>query len=339
MTTKNTLRNILFATACMSLPLSACVNDQDSDEIGQALNEVNGGLDMEDEAPEFGDEGQFDPSEEADVTDALEEDPDVAAMEANPDAVRYHTAILWGQFPLNFEAEADRDWSGTFSLNRGALLVRRTIAFEANDSITPRDNRLSVSFTSITRPARDGFRLSIIDPTPESEEPLMLTYSDASGEVYSVAMNSLAGAPHSYDAGDGNKIVTMTIKRPLNVCNFGYIGGHWQQVDEDRGRLHGQVRGADGELKGHMRGIYGERANGKRVFFGKYIGAEGQFRGLFAGRYQDEKFLGRWINKSGDIGALGGQFREGDEGHFVGRWAETSCNVEVGPGEDLPTDL
>jgi hypothetical protein len=86
-----------------------------------------------------------------------------------------------------------------------------------------------------------------------------------------------------------------------------------------------------------MRGIYGVRSTGERVFFGKYINLEGKFRGIYAGRYGDGHFAGRWLHRSGDKGALGGLYREtipGPEvgGHFLGRWAETTCDVPVDPG-------
>jgi hypothetical protein len=78
-----------------------------------------------------------------------------------------------------------------------------------------------------------------------------------------------------------------------------------------------------------------------KVFFGKYINLDGEFRGLFAGRYESGFFRGRWLTSAGEFGALGGRYREsipGPEvgGHFLGRWRERSCAVSIDSGADLP---
>jgi hypothetical protein len=340
-----------FLSTCLllALPLAACAQDDfhDEDAIGESVNLVNGGLDMEDEAPMFGEAALFESAElaeESDVSDALADDPELVAMGQLPGALRIHTAIQWGQLPVNPAAETVVDWSGTISVNRGAIIVRRVIAFEPalGDSIAPRVDPRSVSFTSTTLPANDGLRLTIIDPTPQAEEPLTLDYSDDTGSVYSVAVHDLIGAPQSFDIGvEGNRIVAVAMPQLDGDCQYGFLRGRWHRVAPNRGRLLGRVRAADGELLGHMRGIYGQRANGNRVFFGKYIGNDGLFRGIFAGRYQDGHFRGLWMNQGGEVGALGGHYREtipGPEvgGHFLGRWAESSCNVQVGPGSDMP---
>jgi hypothetical protein len=81
-----------------------------------------------------------------------------------------------------------------------------------------------------------------------------------------------------------------------------------------------------------VRGLFGVRASGEQVFFGKYIDLDGHFRGLFAGRYGDGRFAGKWIDRDlDDHGVLGGAYRETTDGagHFLGRWAETSCNLPI----------
>ena len=82
--------------------------------------------------------------------------------------------------------------------------------------------------------------------------------------------------------------------------------------------------------------------NGEKVFFMKYIRRDGTFWGIARGHYDNGHFVGRWYNRSGEIGALSGRYTEdlveGPEaaGHFLGRWRELSCNVAVGPGADVP---
>ncbi len=341
--------HLLSSCLLLALPLAGCAQDSfdDEDAIGEAIAELNGGLDMEDEAPLFGEQELFESAQldsEELYADAMGDDADVAAMQLASGASVVHTVLRWGQIPFNPNAETVVDWSGTLSVNRGAILIRRAVAFEraTGDGIEPRQSPQALTFHSTTLPASDGLRLTIIDPTPNSIEPLVLDYSNAEGSVYSVELSELINAPQSFDVDDeGNRIVAVAISRSEDECDSGTLAGRWHRVAQNRGRLLGQVRDTDGELLGHMKGIYGERANGNRVFFGKYIETDGSFQGIFAGRYQEGHFRGLWLVRGGDAGALGGQYREtiaGPEvgGHFLGRWAERTCNVSVAPAADVP---
>ena len=128
-------------------------------------------------------------------------------------------------------------------------------------------------------------------------------------------------------------MVAAAMARPLDLCERGFLRGRWQQVEEGRGRFIGRVLSDDGDSVGHVRGIYGRRESGEQVFFGKFINLQGEFRGIFKGEYGEGRFRGRWLHRSGDHGVLGGAYREGDAadgaGHFVGRWAETRCNLDI----------
>ncbi|RMH38476.1 MAG: hypothetical protein D6689_19555 [Deltaproteobacteria bacterium] len=318
-----------------------------ADDIEQALEQDNGGLTMDDELPMFGEADAFAAADEdavdAPVADALESDPDVVAMREAPDAALYGVTIVWGQMPVDPDETQPRNWSGAIRINRGALLVRSTIRFEdGTDRLLPRDNPREVRFTSATRPARDGLRLAIIDPEPRSDEPLVIAYETADGELFSAPVAALVDGPIVEDVDDrGNRVVAVAIRRPVDVCEHGFLAGRWHKIGERFGVLRGRVTDVDGNVLGHMRGLYGVRRNGEKVFFGKYINRDGAFRGLFAGHYGDGLFAGRWLTRAGEHGRLGGHYREtlpGPRvgGHYLGRWAETSCGIDVGPGRDVP---
>ena len=343
------LKTILATCLLVAAPLSACAPQDEAAEIDSAVNQLNGGLDMEDEAAQFGDAPAFAAAqleEESDVDDSIANDTRVVAMGQQDGAEVFHAALRWGQIPFDMDADTPRDWSGTISVNRGAIIIRRAIAFEplSGDRIEPRDNPRSFSFESTTLPANDGLRVTIIDPEPSSLEPLVLDYSDESGSLYSVDLRELVAGPQSQDVDDaGNRIVAIAFAKPAGDCEFGYMGGRWHRVSEKGGRLLGRIRAVDGEVIGHMRGIYGQRNNGNKVLFGKFINTEGTFRGLFAGRYQGGHFRGLWLTKAGALGALGGQYREtipGPEmgGHYLGRWANAACRVNVSTTGDVPTE-
>lgn len=112
-------------------------------------------------------------------------------------------------------------------------------------------------------------------------------------------------------------------------CNHGYLVGRWHRRAPGRGVYIGRVLSSTGARIGHVRGIYGVRRNGDKVFFGKYIALGGEFRGILAGTYDEGRFAGRWLDRHGDHGAIGGVYNEGAgpriAGHFAARWAERTC--------------
>ncbi|HWM87641.1 MAG TPA: hypothetical protein VNO33_17430 [Kofleriaceae bacterium] len=315
-------------------------SEEEADQIASALEQENGGLTTEDEAPLFDDEDGFAEAElESDTAyeDPMETDPAVTEALAADGAAIYHTAVVWGQLPPDFDAEVAVDWDGTLSVNRGAILIRRVIAFEdATDAVERRSDRRTVAFTSTTRPHMDGFRLTIVDPEPESADPLVLTYNPNEGDVFSATIESLLEGPQSLEVDDtGNRLVAVAVRDPIDACSHGFLRGRWHRVRDGRGRLYGVVSGPEGDPVGHMRGVYGERRNGDKVFFGKYIDRDGRFQGLFGGTYDAGHFRGRWIDRGDpDRGILAGEYREnrrvrGIGGHFLGRWAETACDLRL----------
>lgn len=316
-----------------------------SEQIGEALELDNGGLTMDDEAPAFAEEPSFTELMDAEtpVNDELLNDPTITSLQQKPDAAKIEVALLWGQIPGNPSAKAPRNWSGKISVSRGAMLVRRTVRFEdQTDKLLPRTDPRAVAFTSVTLPHNDGLRLTLLDPTPLAPEPLTLTYETKDGIVYSAPIKALLDGPESVEVDDaGNRFVGIAIANPVDVCQFGMQGGAWHRVAEGRGVFKGGVVNALGDPIGHMKGIYGVRKNGEQVFFGKYINLDGQFRGIFAGHYGEGEYEGKWLHASGEVGKLGGHYFEtlpGQKvgGKFVGRWAETSCNLHVGPKAPAP---
>jgi hypothetical protein len=315
----------------------------EADQAAEDLELEDGGFDTEDEQPLFGEAAVFEESldVETDYTDPLETDDEVDTMMNAPDAAIYATAIQWGQMPGDPTNAVARDWTGTIRVNRGAILVRRVIRFEdATDAVEQRTNPLEVSFSSVTRPQNDGLRLLVVDPTPESEEALTLEYELADGTVYSIAMDDMLIEPVvlSVDSDD-NRMVAVALRRPLDACEHGFLAGRWHALRAGLGRFIGRVADEDGEVIGHVRGVYGTRKNGEHVFFGKYIALDGGFRGILRGRADDGHFGGIWADRDGEVGSLGGVYREsipGQEigGQFLGRWAERRCNLDI--DEDLP---
>jgi len=332
-----------LATTATVFTFAACVDaDTEIADTAAALEQDNGGLTMDDEQPLFADDDAF---TTADIeagdgfTDPLAEDPDFQAMDALDGALHARLTMLWGQLPPDLAPEAyARDWSGRLSLNRGAIVVRRTIGFEeATDRVLPRTDRMAVEFRSITRPFADGLVLELVDPDPASADPLTLTYDLLDGSSHSIEVRTLLDGPVVREVDDQGDRIAASLVRDDDPCNHGFGRGRWRALREGLGRMIGVISNADGEPIGHIRGIWGERRNDEQVFFGKYIAVGGEFRGIFAGHYRAGEMHGRWFDRNGETGRLDGAYRESlpgaaTGGHFLLRWAETSC------AQDIPTD-
>jgi hypothetical protein len=325
----------------MALPTVACLDrggaGDDPQEVSSALEQPNGGYDTTDEAPQFGAEADFTAAAiETDTaaTDTLSADPTATSMDRASAAAGMRVLVVWGKIPADRDATVSRDWSGSLKVSRGGLLVRRTIAFEdRTDMLLPRPSLDSVAFKSVTRPFIDGLALTVLDPTaPTASSAQTLTYTSAdNASVYTFDLTQLAAGPIAVDAGDGFKMVAIGVHRQADACDRGFMRGRWHALSSHLGRFLGIVTDENGAPVGHVRGVYGQRRNGDPVLFGKFIDREGHFHGILAGTFANGEYHARWIARDGDHGTAHGAYFEGASatgGHFVGRWAETSCSAD-----------
>ena len=346
MNTRTLFRSSL--AAALSMSLLACDGassvDEDADLIADDIEQENGGFDMEDEAPEFGDPTLFSANGlsdvETDITDVAA--TDIEAMELDAATDVYDVVVLWGHADFTRDFEGPRDWSGEIEVTRGALRVRRAIRFDAGDRVErDRDDLRKVRFISRTGPHHDGLRLRVVDTDRDSTDRLELIYRTADGE-HRIDLARIVERPESREVdARGNRIVATARRRVRDgdPCDTGFMRGRWHQIARNFGVLRGRIADSEGNLTGHMRGLYGTTRAGAQVFFGKAIGLDGRFRGIYAGVYRNNNFVGRWLTRAGEHGVLGGHYRESDAvrgngGFFMGRWGETSCTPDM--ARDLP---
>lgn len=332
MRAKLPLALLLSATAV------ACVDDGSAnppttEDVVNAIELENGGLDTTDEAPQFGQDEVYAAAQiEADtaVTDTMASDPVMAdlARPGAPNVVSRDLVIVWGRMPADPTATTGRDWSGDLQISRGGMLIRRQIAFEqATDRVLPRVSRDVISFQSVTRPHADGLALTVLDPDAANANPLTLTYTPTGGTAHTLDLSQLANGPIVVDVGDGNRVVVAGHRRN-DACDHGFLRGRWHALSPNASAYRGIVANSDGEPVGHIRGIAGKRQSGEAVMFGKFINREGQFKGILKGTYENGKFVARWLDRDGDHGKIQGVYFPGPNeraGGFLGRWAETSC--------------
>lgn len=329
------MRSLPFAFL-LTLPLAACLDrgGGDTQDVSSDLEKTNGGYDTADEPAAFGaDDELADAAIEPDnaASDALAGDPAMAAMDKP--GTGYRVVVLWGKLPADRGADSARDWTGQLKVSRGGVIVRHTIGFEdATDHLLPRASSSPdvVAFQSVTRPFVDGLALTVLDGNPSTASAQTLTYTAAAGGAsYTIDLAQLVHGPVVVDAGDGYKMVAIGHRRSADACDAGFMRGRWRSLSSQLGTFLGVVTDEDGLRTGHVRGIFGQRRNGDAVLFGKFIDHEGHFRGLLIGTYADGQYTARWLDRQGDHGTAHGAYFAGATaaaGHFLGRWAETSCS-------------
>jgi hypothetical protein len=297
----------------------------------------NGGLSSTDETVALEDPAAgFDVAElQPTGADTMLDAAGALAADPQPEAQRrvFRVLLLWGHLPQPNDAApsgpasaaprpapAPVDWTGSLSIENGALSVRRTLGFEDGDSVRPRTARDRVEFVSHTLPFVDGMSLTVRALGPA-----------ASLRMQTVAFTGDLPLPDANGAvrrlGDGRNGVYYVAYEERPGCNQGVLFGQWLRVRPHLGVLRGRVLQSDGSQAGAVRGLWGRNRAGNGVYFGKHLNNVGAFNGIFGGTYADGEFHGRWATRASNRGELHGRYFDGavrGDGHglFLGRWRE-----------------
>jgi hypothetical protein len=366
------MRNSLYAMLAAALVIigAGCQPSSDgsvsSDPAGLEsaqeidLNSPTGGFTFTDEAPAFGEPGEFEALVDEDaVQDPYESDPGIQNMMRARGARLFEFRAVWGLLAnLTDTSAADPcplDWSGTLHLEGGIVIIKQAIAFEPGDSIS-RVDRSTISWVSRTGPHVDGIHVRLVVPA-RPVDSLVVPVLELSMGPYSktftleelVALNLVEPVDEC-----GNAISIASVLAP-DRCPHGQLMGGWKAMIPDtlshsdstnvdgivQGVFRGVWVGAHGLIGGYLKGIYGLNAAGERVFFGKYIDRQGHFMGILRGTFgpPDEIspgespsanakrphgwFAGEWIDKNIDVqGKLRGRWiaAEDGKGLFHGIW-------------------
>jgi hypothetical protein len=304
-----------------------------SDTIAQtsaALDEANGGLSTSDEAPAFGD-AKVEALPELTTAMADATDPTTATAAA-AGAKSFHVALLWGHLPTPHDTD-DTDtepsvmsWVGSVSVDAGAIGVKKTLGFDANDRILARTAATTVAFDSHTLPFVDGLFLRVVVPAGGSTVLHFKTASLTTDLELSDLEKTAGGVDRLSDGRNGLAYIGYA---DVAGCARGIAFGRWVKFRAKLGGMRGRVIDDEGATIGHVRGIWGHAPKAdKNVFFGKYIGIGGEHRGLFAGTYGDGEAVGVWGTRvPKDDGAMqlfysDGYDKDDGRGVWVGRWSE-----------------
>ncbi len=307
----------------------------------QNLNLSNGGFNVLAEQPGFGNQALVGSgTAEVAAADPLETtDQQVAIWATMPDSIHaYAVTLLWGilrKDPANRilagnpGAGVVTDWNGDAAVNRGALVVRSTIAFENTDHVVlPRTNRMRIDWVSHTTDSYDGIRFWVYQPLPDGSDGSRDTLTIVAGaHTWTLLVNNLANMDTTYVTDQaGNRFAIQAFRVEKGSCVRGFHNGVWllPTTTGGSGSIRGRVLGNHGEILGDLSGFFGTNTQGSRVLFAKYIDARGNFLGIVTGTWTDggSETAETGPNAIGEVGSFQGELLD-SHGSAIGaiRWA------------------
>lgn len=313
----------LGAAGCAASTGAPEADEQEVASIEAALARDNGGFTTADERPDFGD----DEVSSLPAFDALAGD-----KQALPAAgLAYKIVLLWGHLPSPHDGDDTQvvpqkiDWTGSVSVDSGAIGVSSTLRFDEKDAVAPRTEARSVSFTSRTYPGVDGLVLRVVAPPGSTTLHFATSAMNADIDLTSLARDVGGVKP----LGDGRNGLAWVGFPDAPGCSNGFVFGHWARIKPGLGKLKASIYDDAGARVGRAKGIWGHAKQAdKNLFFGKYITNEGAHKGLFGGTYGEGTFTALWGNRaSGEGGRLQGFYSAGYDktdakGVWLGRWSE-----------------
>lgn len=328
----SSLLAFLFLMACGSQ--QGTTLEENVEEENFSLDKMFGGYDTGDEAAAFGDSDMLeDNPEDLEVADAFSADPQVTQALNSDSFKAYFLRITWGLLEGDSSATEVIDWGGSAEVNKGTLLILKTIRFEGNDFIhLPRESRQKVEFTSQTKPHFDGLALAILD-NDTTQADVEGTFTFIAGSYSKVlTFSELDSLELIEPVGSlGHEVSIVSRAKDITPFDGGFLAGQWIKTRPNGGVFRGRWINSLGTNAGYLRGIWGINRGNNKVFFGKYISLDGEFRGLLEGRWEFGRndntgfFRGRWVDRGHQTaGTLHGHFKTGHpgsgRGFFEGRY-------------------
>lgn len=320
-------------------------NPAEPEASGLNLSEEFGGYLAADEAVGFADSDLLaEEAENKEFNDPIKLSPRYDSLIYNRDAGFYHLRAVWGQLRFDPDVQDITDWSGSITVSRGMIVIKRAIRFEpGQDYILPRVQRNLVEWVSKTTVHNDGIAVDIlVPPLRPHDDPgddtvrVTIQAGEYSRTFTLIELRELDTVVY-FDNSNGIALHAFRINQ--QHCKVGFLAGRWGVDDEGRNRFRGVWMYEDGRTKGFLRGHFGVNDEGRKLFFGKLIGFHGEFvaflRGTFGYRPDETDgeiadgnaggwFTGHIINADRiEIGVMRGRFHsswEHDGGFFQGGW-------------------
>ena len=311
-------RNLVLSMLAVGLLLFAVgCSDQSTEPQSTGefdLNAEFGGLTSTSEQPAFGNPSLLaSASDETDFDDGMLYEPYMDSLLGDSNSGIVRMRAVWGQLALDTSVVAMTDWSGSLTISRGGIVIRRTIRFElGQDYIVPRTNPDLLEWVPQTSVHNDGIVVDLVAPRPLSSIDTTITFEvDSLGDTteiividtvppdYSPVEVAFETGPYSntfrFDELRGlDTVITLEDSSEIAFTAFEYnprcprgaLSGQWGVDEEGNNRFRGRWLSQHGEVVGWLQGGYGVDDNGRRVFIGKWISENGGFEGFVRGTWR-----------------------------------------------------
>jgi hypothetical protein len=228
----------------------------------------------------------------------------------------YSLRIVWGRLTHDSSVTKVTDWSGSLSTTRGLELLRRTIHFEANDSILTRTDPKVIQWVSHTTTGSDGIAVDLVVPPMRTKFDSTITIkvdtlddtAHTIDTVRTITVDTIPVAPalltfhtapysHTFDVRDLAKLDTIVVLDDSNAiafhafrlervpCPRGFLAGVWTFDSTNFGSFQGMWISPRFAIMGSFDGNFGLNDSAKMIFFGKWIDNSGNFQGLLRGAW------------------------------------------------------
>lgn len=336
---------LVWAVGCSESPTQ-------TDNLIEDLNldDATGGYRATDESPGFGDSDLLAETDDSEAYD------DPILLSGALDAIiedsasgYYHLRVIWGQMELDTSVTDLTDWTGSLTVSRGGMVLRRVIRFErGQDEILERTDRQLIEWVSFTNVHNDGLAIDIFVPPAANDstdsiavdEAVTVTFETGPySRTFDLAELMALDTVIYLDDADSNAVAFHAFRLDRVPCARGFLAGHWGYNDEGEGVFRGFWISKQGRISGYLRGHFGVNDNGDNVFFGKWIGEGGRFRGFIRGRWEQHpnqhanpnavrhaggRFEGEILDANRQrIGVLSGKYKSHPQfkrGFLQGRW-------------------
>ncbi|RKX22693.1 MAG: hypothetical protein DRP35_01305 [Candidatus Zixiibacteriota bacterium] len=304
-----------MALLILLLAVGCSDNSVNNDATETNLEDEFGGYTAVSESTAFGDADLLDEEEgTVDFDDPILSASDMDSLVNDSEAGYYHLRAIWGQLCYDSTVTSLTDWTGSLTISRGGIVVRRLIRFEeTQDYILERTDRNLVEWASQTTVHNDGISFDIF--IPELLPIFDTTYSyifDTFGDSSEVAIVdttypddlpvtvAFETAPYSrvftldeFESldtivylDDSNAVAFNAFKLDKKICPRGFASGRWGQDEQGNNQFKGVWYSHRSRVMGFVEGHYGINDDGAEVFFGKWISRNGEFEGFIKGTYQ-----------------------------------------------------
>ena len=305
----------LLVLLVMLLTVGCSDNSVNNDATGVNLEDEFGGYTAVSESTAFGDADLLDEEEgTVDFDDPILSTSDMDSLVNDSEAGYYHLRVIWGQLCYDSTVTNLTDWTGSLTISRGGLVVRRLIRFEYfQDYILERTDRNLVEWVSQTTVHNDGIsfdifipkllpifdttysyvfdtlgdssEITIVDTTYPEDLPVTVAFETA---PYSriFTLEELESLDTIVYLDDSNAVAFNAFKLDKKVCPRGFASGRWGQDEQGNNRFKGVWYSYRSRVIGFVEGHYGINDDGDEVFFGKWISRNGKFEGFIKGTYQ-----------------------------------------------------